>query len=163
MNVIDIARQYIGKKELPGNSGFEDAEFESDMKMYGEWIKGYAWCACFAQMCFRKSDTQRAFDYKKLFDPSTRKTFENFRDAKYPILQIPVLGSLVVWGHYEKGVLTPLGHIGIVSRVLDKSTFMSIEGNTSGGGSRNGDRVYEHIRSATPKSDGLSVMGFIII
>jgi hypothetical protein len=161
---IDIARLYLNKKEKPGNSGFEDPQFEADMVSFGEWVKGYSWCACFMQMVFRKAYPDRAGEFKKLFDPSTRKTFDNFKAAGYSVLQTPVLGSLVIWSEYANGKATYLGHAGLVTKVIDKQTFTSIEGNTSGGsGSRNGDRVFEHTRNLTVKPNGLNVLGFIVV
>lgn len=162
MKVIEIARQYIGKLERLGNTGFEDPQFEADMKALGEWQSGYAWCACFAQMCFRKAFPERD-ELKKLFDPSTRKTFDNFKKAGFKISLSPVIGSLVIWATYKNGIKEWTGHAGIVSDVIGANAFKSIEGNTSGAGSRNGDRVFEHNRTTVAKANGLNVMGFIII
>lgn len=163
MTPSEIARQYINKLEKPGNTGFKDPEFEKDMRELGEWQKGYSWCACFAQMCFRKAMPERSEELKKLFDPSTRKTFENFKEAGFNIFKTPVKDSLVIWSDFVRSKPTWKGHAGIVSELIDQNTFKSIEGNTSGGGSRNGDRVYEHTRSTAPKADGLNVLGFIVI
>ncbi|HEY6950031.1 MAG TPA: CHAP domain-containing protein [Nitrososphaeraceae archaeon] len=167
MTPSEIARTYIGKLEKPNNSGFQDPAFENDMKDFGEWKKGYSWCACFAQMCFRQafqfSSDSKHKDLQKLFDPSTRKTLDNFRAAKYTVSVSPVKEALVIFGDYENGKLTWRGHAGIVSQVIDNNTFKSIEGNTSGGGSRNGDRVWEHLRTTTIKANGLNVLGFVII
>jgi hypothetical protein len=163
MTPSEIARAYIGKLEKPNNSGFQDAEFEKEMISLGEWAKGYSWCACFATMCFRKAYPDRSDKLKLTFDPSTRKTLDNFRAAKYTISVSPVKEALVIWGDYEGSKLTYMGHAGIVSEVIDKNTFKSIEGNTSGGGSRNGDRVWEHLRTTAIKPNGLNVLGFVII
>lgn len=167
MTPSEIARIYIGKLEKPNNSGFQDPEFEKDMVSLGEWQKGYSWCACFAQMCFIKvyqfSSDSRYRYLQKLFDPSTRKTLDNFKKALFVISPNPVKDSLVIWGDYEGGKLTWQGHAGVVSEVIDKNTFKSIEGNTSGGGSRNGDRVWEHTRTTSVRPNGLNVLGFVII
>lgn len=163
MSPSEIARTYIGKLEKPNNSGFQDADFEKEMKDLGEWQKGFSWCACFSQLCFRKAFPDRSAELKNLFDPSTRTTLENFKKAKYVISLTPLKNSLVIWGDYEGGKLTWRGHAGVVSEVIDKNTFKSIEGNTSGGGSRNGDRVWEHIRTKSIKATGLNVLGFVVI
>jgi len=161
MKQIEIARTYLGKLEVPGNAGFKDPEFEKEMKALGEWQPGYAWCACFAQMVFRKAFPEKSEAFKKLFDPSTRKTLENFKAAGYTIFDKPILGSLVIWGLYKDGKLTYNGHAGIVSMAINDTTFMSIEGNTGASGSRNGDRVFEHTRTLSGDKSGLDVMGFI--
>jgi len=163
MTPSEIARTYIGKLENPNNSGFQDPAFEKEMVTLGEWVKGYSWCSCFASLVFRKSLPLKSEALKKLFDPSTRKTLDNFRVAKYTVSVSPIKDSLVIWGHYENGKLTWQGHAGVVSEVIDHNTFKSIEGNTSGGGSRNGDRVWEHLRTTSVKANGLNVMGFVII
>lgn len=163
MTHITLAKQYLGKKEKPNNSGFEDPAFEADMKNFGEWLPTYAWCACFCQMIFRKSYPEKSDALKKLFDPSTRKTFENFKAAKYTISQKPIVGALVIWASYVGGKMQWTGHAGIVTEIVNDNVFKSIEGNTSGAGSRNGDRVNENTRTLSVKSNGLNVMGFIQI
>lgn len=163
MSHIELAKTYIGKKEKPENSGFEDIQFEFDMISFGEWQKGFAWCACFAQMIFRKTFPEKSDVLKKLFDPSTRKTIENFKAAGYKVYSEPVLGSLVIWASYKANKQLWTGHAGIVSEVLSKKVFKSIEGNTAASGSRNGDRVAEHTRTTDFKPNGLNVMGFIQI
>lgn len=163
MTASEIARTYIGKLEKPNNSGFQDPEFEKEMKGLGEWQKGFSWCACFSQLCFRKAFPERSEELKKLFDPSTRQTLNNFKKAKYVVSPTPLKNSLVIWGEYKNGILQWTGHAGVVSEVIDKNTFKSIEGNTSGGGSRNGDRVWDHIRTTSVKANGLNVLGFVVI
>jgi hypothetical protein len=162
MGTIEIARQYLGKKEKPNNSGFEDPEFEADMKKFGKWQKGFSWCACFMTMVFAKAYPDRP-DLHALFDPSTRKTYKNFEKAGFNIVHNPMAGALVIWGDYKRDILQWTGHTGIVSEVITENVFKSIEGNTSAQGSRNGDRVAEHERTTDIKANGLNVMGFITI
>jgi len=163
MEQIALSKTYIGKKEKPKNSGFYDSEFESDMIKLGEWQTGFAWCACFAQMIFRKVYPEKTEVLRKLFSPSTRDTFTNFKAAGYTITQKPMVGSLVIWASYKGGKMLPTGHAGIVSEVINEKVFKSVEGNTAAGGSRNGDRVAEHTRTTDIKPNGLNVMGFIQI
>lgn len=163
MKQVEIARQYLGKREKSGNSGFEDASMEADMKKFGEWQITFAWCCCFAQMVFRKAFPEKSDALKKLFDPSTRTTFDNFKKAGYTISQKPVVGSLVIWATYNKGKREWTGHAGICSTAIDDVNFKAIEGNGSVSKSRNGDRVVENARDTKIKSTGLNVMGFIII
>lgn len=163
MKAIDLARLYVGKKEKPGNSGFEDPEFEKDMKAFGEWAPPMSWCCCFQQMIFRKSLPEKSEELKKLFDPSATATFKNFKEAHYPILQKPVIGALVLWQRHENGVATWHGHAGIVIEVVSEKFFKTIEGNTNIDGSDNGDGVYERVRSTDIKKKGLNVLGFVVI
>lgn len=163
MNQIEIAKKYIGKKEKLGNSGFEDPEFERDMIAQGAWQKGFAWCACFARMVFIKAYPEKASIYKKLLSPSTRTTYDNLKGNGYPCLPIPVIGALVVWATYRSGIKQSTGHAAIVTEVFDNGTFKTIEGNGSENGSRNGDRVVEHVRTLDRKPNGLNVLGFFQI
>ena len=65
---------------------------------------------------------------------------------------------------YEEGKAVWTGHCGVVSEVINETTFKSIEGNTSGSGSRNGDGVYELTRTIKKEvQNGLKVIGFIEI
>ncbi len=161
---IDIAKEYLGKLEKPLNTGFQDPEFEKDMITLGEWANGYSWCCCFSQICFRKAYPELSTELKKLFDPGTITTFQNFKKAGYVISSIPVAGNLVIWQDYKDGKGTDHGHAGIVTEVLSNFTFKSIEGNTSGDKpTRNGDRVAIHTHSTGHKPDGLNVLGFITI
>lgn len=157
--IIETARLYLNKKERPGNSGFEDPEFEKDMIAIG-WIKGYSWCALFAKLIFCKC---KPGPYISLFDPGAVRTFNNFKKAKFQISLVPVVGCLVIWQHYAKGVAGWHGHAGICSSVINNHTFTTIEGNTSVGGSSNGDRVFEHTRTSEIKINGLNILGFVII
>lgn len=161
MKIIEIAKTYIGKKEKPNNSGFEDPVFESEMITRG-WIKGYAWCSLFAELIASKAYPEEK-EMIKLFHAGAVKTFDNFKEAGYKITTYPVPGSIVVWQHYENGLAQWMGHVGIVSDTLSDTMFHSIEGNGSFDGSRNGDRVVEKLRTTQLKRSGLNIKGFITI
>jgi len=163
MKHILLASQYIGKKEKPGNSGFEDSKFEEDMVKYGAWQKGYAWCCCFARMIFIKSYPETIALYKKLLNPSTRTTYNNLIAAGYKSNQKPIAGSLALWAQYRSGIQQQTGHAAIVTEVLEDGKFKTIEGNGSANGSRNGDRVVEHVRGLEIKPNGLNILGFFEI
>jgi hypothetical protein len=162
MSVVAIARNYIGKKEKPGNSGFEDTAFEADMLNEG-WQRGWAWCAVFAKMVLKKAYPLKAKDIDLYFSPGAVNTFGKCVNSPFPITPVPVVGCVVIWQDYDDGNKSWQGHVGIVSEVISATQFKSIEGNTSGEGSRNGDRVFEHTRSTDFKKDGLNVIGFIRI
>jgi len=163
MKATDYARLYVGKKEKPGNSGFQDPEFEKDIKTLGEWAPPMSWCCCFQQMLFRKSLPEKSDELKKLFDPSAVQTYNNFKAAHYPILHKPVIGALVIWQRYKDGIAEWHGHAGIVTEVVSEKFFKTIEGNTNNDGSDNGDGVYEKVRSTDIKKTGLNVLGFVVI
>jgi hypothetical protein len=161
MTALQIARSYIGKKEKPGNSGFEDPAFEMDMLNEG-WQRGWSWCAIFLKLVFKKAFPLKAKDFDKLFSPGAVATFNNFKKAGFVITDHPFAGAIVVWKHYDNGVAHAWkGHIGIVTEVINPTTFKATAGNTSGPNSSNGELVGEHTHTTAFKKDGLNVLGFI--
>lgn len=163
MTHILLASQYLGKKEKPGNSGFEDSKFQSDMTKFGAWQVGFPWCACFLRMIYIKAYPEKATSYKKMISPSTRQTFDNLMGFGYTCFQKPSVGSVVIWANYRSGIKQLTGHIGIVTEVLEDGTFKTIEGNTNNFGSRNGDRVAEQTRGFRVTHNGLNILGFFNI
>ena len=163
MTHILLASQYIGKEETPNNSGFKDKQFEADMIKFGAWQKGFPWCCCFARMIFMKAYPEKASIYKTVLFPGTRQTFDTLKAKGYSCLPVPVVGALVLWATYRSGIQQSTGHAGIVTEVFEDGTFKTIEGNGSANGSRNGDRVVEHVRDLKIKPNGLNVLGFFKI
>jgi hypothetical protein len=164
MTTIDVARKYIGQKELPGNRFIDDPKVAGDL---GERIKkagqkdGEAWCAYFVEAVLREAYPTRSAEIDKYISASAVKTFENLKNAKYKVSKLPTVGDIVVWQKYKDGEKTWQGHIGIVSKVINGNVFMAIEGNTSDGKSREGTTVMEHRRTLSVLTTGLNVMGFI--
>lgn len=161
MTLIEAARADIGKKEKPGNTGFFDAQLEKDMRAVG-WSPGWAWCACIQEKWVWSAYPELKEQVKGLFVPSAVNTFRNLIRAGYKSTMVPEVGALVFWQRMDDGKALWQGHAGIVSEVINETTFKSIEGNTNGAGSREGDGVYEKTR--TVKQDvqnGLKVIGFI--
>jgi hypothetical protein len=161
MKIVDIARTYVGKKEIPQNAGFVDQTLENEMLKCG-WQKGFAWCAIIAKLWAKKAYPDNK-DLDRLFSASAVQTFNNFKRAGYEISEKPVLGSIVIWQRYKDGQRTWQGHAGVVSQVISDKEFKSIEGNSSPIGSREGDRVVENPRVISKKETGLNVLGFIIL
>lgn len=164
MTPSENAITYLGEMEKPGNSGFIDHEFEAEMREEG-WQKGWAWCSVFCKVVFKNCYPERSAELDKMFSPSTIQTFKNFRDAAYPIGNIPRVNSLVIWQSYKEGKALTTGHAGIVVSVLDTWQFDSIEGNTTkGNGSREGLIVaINHRKVLSSVANGLKVLGFVQI
>lgn len=157
----EIAAKYIGQTEKPGNMGFTDADFEKRMQAVG-FVKTHAWCAYFAELVFKEAYPEKFAELDKLFSASTIKTFNNFRDAAYPIGHVPQVDSLVIFQSMKDGKGLSTGHAGIVSKVKSTWEFSSIEGNTSDAKSREGYIVAEHDRKVLASvANGLKVLGFV--
>jgi hypothetical protein len=163
MTLIEAAKKDLGKKEKPGNTGFEDKELEKAMKAVG-WAPGWAWCASIQEKWIREAFPERAADLNGFFVPSAVATFRNLKNAKFPVSLKPTEGALVFWQRMKNGVPQWQGHAGIVSKVINEIEFYSIEGNTNEQGSREGTTVLEKHRVINwSLQDGLKVLGFIKI
>ena len=155
MKHIEIAKKYIGQKEGKGNVFDDSTPLGKILKEAGH-NDGEAWCCYFTEAVF--VETLRA-----LFSASTVQTFHNFKNAGYEISDVPKVGHLVIWQRYKDGKATWAGHAGIVTKVIDETSFVSIEGNTNSAGSREGDSVQEKVRTTARTENGLNVLGFVKI
>lgn len=161
MDLVEVARLDIGKKEKPGNTGFHDPLLEKEMRAVG-WVPGYAWCACILEKWVWQAHPEMKEKVKGLFVPSAVNTYKNLVGSGYDRTMVPEVGRLVFWQKMDDGKALWTGHCGIVSSVTSPTTFLSIEGNTNSAGSREGDSVQEKARKVDPSvQDGLKVIGFI--
>lgn len=159
----DVALKYLGQTEKPGNSGFNDEAFERKMKEVG-FVKGHAWCSYFAELVFKESYPEKFDEFDKLFSGSAVQTFKNFRDAAYPIGNVPQIDSLVIWQTQKDGKPQWSGHAGIVVLIKNTWEFESVEGNTNSIGGREGFEVARKERKVLAEvKNGLKVLAFIQI
>lgn len=161
MSLVDIAKKDIGKKEKPGNTGFEDPELERAMRKVG-WIPGWSWCSNIQEKWIWEAFPDLKAEVNGYFVPSATATFRNLKNAGYPVSMEPIEGALVYWQRMKDGVAQWQGHAGVVSRVVSPLEFYSIEGNTNEKGSREGTTVLEKYRTVQNDiQNGLKVMGFV--
>jgi hypothetical protein len=160
MKIIEVAKKYNGFKEKPGNTGFIDKEHEKKMRAVG-WVPGHAWCAYQIEAWFAEAYPERANELKSLMVPSAVNTHRNLVRAGYKSTMVPEVGAFVFWQRMKDGLGQWTGHAGLVIEVKDNVNFVSIEGNTNGAGSREGDGVYIKNRVVRKVEDGLQVIGFI--
>ena len=160
--VVEIAKSYIGQKEIKGNQGFEDKNFEAKMKAVG-FVNGYAWCCLFAELCWISSFVSKNKELTKLFSASVVKTLGNFNASpKYKLQRKAVPGALAVFQTIRNGKKHWTGHIGIVEKT-GGDHFICIEGNTNGSGGREGIEVARRIRKYNfDNNNGLVLQGFIV-
>lgn len=160
MTVIEVAKKYLGDSELKGNVFTDDTELGRRLKEAGH-SDGEAWCAYFAEAVFCEAFPEKEKPFRRMFSAGAVKTLENFRTNGYTVFEKPQPGMLVIWQHYEKGKPSWQGHAGIVIEVLPNGTFITIEGNTTAAGSREGTSVQIKTRSRKPVATGLNVLGFV--
>jgi len=162
--IIEIAKSYIGQKEIKGNKGFEDKEFEKRMKAVG-FQSGWAWCCLFAELCYVSAMVDKKEELTKLFSASVARTQNNFIGSKnWKFTRTPAPGALAVFRSVRNGRLNWTGHIGIVEKVnKSKGTFNCIEGNTNTNGGREGIEVARRVRRLEfDRKNGLVLQGFIV-
>jgi hypothetical protein len=152
--LVKIAEQYIGVKELGENSGPEVEKFQ--MAVDGK-ASGESWCMAFVQYCILELE-QKTNKRSNIFHSEHCLTTWN----KSPIelrRTSPEPGYIVIWKHGQ----TANGHTGIVSKVIGSVKFESIEGNTSDSAcvNRNGDGVYRKIRNIDPAGE-MKIIGFLV-
>lgn len=161
--IIEIARSYLGKLELKGNSGFGDTVFEQQMKNVG-WYKGAPWCAFFTKLVYKEAYGGHQ-SFKSIVNSccsgGALQTLHNHENnGTFPVGETPKPGAIVIW-RMGRGTT---GHAGIVINVDHaKNTMTTIEGNTNASGSREGDRVAQKLRTITRNFNekGLNVAGYI--
>lgn len=168
--ILEIAKSYLHKKELKGNSGFRDEVFQKKMEAVG-WETGQAWCSYFAELVWSESygnlDSTFIYDLQKLFSANAVKTYENFKKSKlFKTGNKPEPGDLVIWAYFKNNEpkmvdIWTLGHIGIVTGVY-QLYFDTLEGNTNSKGGREGIEVAEKERDYDYYTEnGLRLIGFV--
>lgn len=171
--IVQIARSYIGQKEIPPNAGFVDVNFEKKMRAQG-WQTGWAWCALLSKLIWYEASAghaARQLRISHLCSPSALATYSNWHVSPGGIISLtPALGALAVWKHGTDPTRFE-GHMGVVTGLDNymlreaQADFTTVEGNTSAldPNERNGETTAEkphHLRlPLNPK--GLNLIGFI--
>ncbi len=130
-------KSQIGVRELTGNN--DGPEVETYLSSVG-LNKGYSWCAAFVKWCLDMCGIKTTITAwsptahnKKMVIYQSGKWFGEAREADVFTL------------YYHN--LKRIGHTGFVDKVYnDKTMVQTVEGNTNGPGSREGDGVYLKFR-----------------
>lgn len=169
MKVIDIARKYIGTREEFNNRFKEDNDKSNDSTEFAALVHkagqkdGESWCCYGAEVFGCLAWPEREKELRKLFDANCFQTYCNFLKAGFKVYQYPVEGTLVLYQYVKDGVQTTKGHAGWCSKVISKTQFMDISGNTGDTSGREGDVIAEKPNDTLRKSTGLNVLGFVAI
>lgn len=140
--IVNIAMGEIGYEETPKNS---------NKTKYGKWfgLDGVAWCGMFVSWCYAKAGKPiKHGGFLKGF-AGCQTAAKNFT-AKGWVVDAPEEGDVVLFdwngdGRYD--------HTGIFVRWINKTTFETIEGNTSLTNQSNGGSVM--LRKRTTKGAGI--------
>jgi hypothetical protein len=142
--VLDVARSQVGVRETGGpNRGPEVEKYLASLGL----AAGNSYCMafifwCFAEACVRRSErnplvkTGRVLDHWSLAPATVKIAAEMVMDD----LTLVQPGAIFMIDHGEGR-----GHCGFVHEVRPFGVG-TIEGNTSAGGGRNGDGVYQRTR-----------------
>lgn len=127
----------IGVREKTGKN--DGVQVEAYLKTVG-LPKGYAWCAAFVKWCLLQSGiTTKTNGAAASFHSSQRLVF-----FKNKFLREPQPGDVFTLYYPHLG---RIGHTGFYDGRLNAHIYYTVEGNTNGAGSREGDGVYRKYRS----------------
>lgn len=169
--IVQEALKDLGKTEVQGNQGWNDAQLELEMKMTG-WELGQAWCAYWAEKvwtaAYETYEPVMVNVLRKLFSANAVATWENFKASRFVTSNRPVPGAVIIWQHMHDGKPSYVGdttwirgHAGIV-REIKENNFRTFEGNSNQDGGREGIEVASLYRDYDfGKDKGLRLLGFI--
>lgn len=157
MSIKKIAESYLNQKEISGNKGFVDKDFDKKMRKAG-FYTGAPWCGFFARLVWMEDNQDVS-----IISGSSKKTIDLATKADNWHAE-PVEGAVVVWATFKNGKRQTTGHIGVVTEVVG-NRYSTVEGNTTDKGGREGIMVARRFREITPEKwkveNGLRLMGFI--
>lgn len=164
MDIVQIARQFVGTKEIGNNHGFDNPYFEVLLTKLG-WKRGSAWCGYSAMLkwyLYYQGQEKVYAKIKHVLHPHVRTMWERATQSQVVKTgQIPMIGAIACWAVGTDGS----GHCGLVVAINEDGTFLNVEGNTSPttkGNQREGDQECEKPRH-TRSSPKWKFLGFIYL
>jgi hypothetical protein len=162
---LSYAKEFLGQKEIPGNQGFYDKDFDALIRHFTTFKNGHAWCVYFCWLCWQLTynDFSISFEIAKAeFSGGAVRTYRNFKEIGWTSKE-PGVGSIAIWQKYKDGVATSSGHAAIVE-YWNESYIFTVDGNTNDKGGREGYIVADdkkRSRSFIPTKNGLVLKGYI--
>lgn len=162
--VIRISKSIVGQKEITGNAGFKDPDFEKRMKEVG-WKKGESWCAYTGELIWKTAfgkEHPLYTEIDKCFSATAVGTFNNFKKSlHFKNGLVPKKGALAIWQHGSSWQ----GHLAVTIAEMSRPYFGTVEGNTNAAGGREGVEVATKTRQTGEpfKIKGLNLLGFIYL
>ncbi len=153
--LILMAKSQVGVRENGFNKGKMVEEFQ---KVVDGKAQSEAWCMAFMQWVIKKVCDQHGIK-NPMYQSEHCYTVWNGTPEKYRLSK-PKAGSIMIQVTKTKGKTN--GHTGIVTGGISGDNFSTVEGNTNGAGSSEGDGVYNKTRSIHGSSS-MNVKGFIDI
>jgi len=134
-NILALEQIYlsqVGVREKTGNN--DGPEVEAYLKTV-KLGKGNAWCAAFVRWCLLQAGIKNSITGWSPTAVNSKNIV--YRDRKYN--REPRAGDVVTF-YYPH--LNRIGHTGFYHKKISGAVYQSVEGNTNGAGSREGDGVY---------------------
>lgn len=124
--LVSTASGLVGIRESGPNKG---EMIELFQKAVDGKASGEPYCAGFVHYCLNQVALATANKPAIHKSESVIEMWE--RTPKMCRLEKPDVGSVMCWQFYKNGKPTRAGHCGIVKDVIDESTVLVVEGNTS--------------------------------
>lgn len=137
--LTEIYTAYIGVREATGKN--DGPAVERFLKNVGLG-KGFPWCAAFVKTCLLEAGIKSAGKINGMALSCENKT--HFVYTGKQLVGIPRAGDV---GTLFYAKLGRIGHTFFYDKKVNSSIYESVEGNTNGDGSREGDGVYRKKRS----------------
>ena len=155
--IAEKALSFLGQREISGNKGFINPDFDALMRKYG-FMTGDAWCLHFVRMVWRECGERTT-----LISPSAVGTMR-LASSNGNWHTKPIVGSVAIFRSFKDGKPLSTGHGAIVTEVRADG-YTTCDGNTNDKGGREGIMVALRHRHLTPehwtRRDGLRLMGFV--
>lgn len=156
--LIETAHSYVGTIEEGINSGPLVELFQKTLAAPHK----EPWCVDFAFFCVREVD--KKIGSQTILFPTESSQILWLKTPKIARIDYPTPGCLVIWTKFNGDSPTSVGHVGIVSEIIDSEFMLTIEGNTSPdlGVEREGDGVYLKKRHLKMSSGNMRIAGFLL-
>lgn len=135
LDALAVAGTQVGERETSRNSGPMVDAYLASVGL----APGFSWCAAFVYWSFHKAatDTQQANPCPRT--AGALKLHAMAPPGTWKDKPEPCDVFVIDHGH-------GLGHVGFVESLTPAGLLVTVEGNTNGGGSREGDGVYRRTR-----------------
>jgi hypothetical protein len=127
----------VGVREAAGHNDGPEVERYLRNAALG---KGHAWCGAFVKWCFNQCGLKPPIT---AWSPTAHNP-NNIVMMAGKYRKEPLPGDVFTIYNLQ---MERIGHTGFFHRKVNDSFYETVEGNTSGGGSREGDGVYKLKRS----------------
>lgn len=143
--IIEIARQYIGVKEIGNNEGFSDPALEQGLREVG-WRPLLPWCGFFCKHVYVTAykDTEWESLFRKILSGSVMATWNMVKTSSV----LRKTTEISEGGIFMYSTGNGKGHMGLIEKKLEEHRGWTVEGNTSlSRTDRDGDGVGAHRRN----------------